>query len=79
MHQSSSVIVGQLGDVRISEGDQFFAVYEKSSKQSSGISSIASECHYGESDQAWRSRLLVSTYLFVRCNNHKCVCTSVKR
>ena len=53
----ASVIVGQLGDVRISEGDQFL-LYMKFANKSPGISSIASKCHYGESDQSWSSRVL---------------------
>ena len=55
----ASVIVHQLGDVRISEGDQFLLYLRNlPSKESPRIPPVASECDYGTSTEAWSSRLL---------------------
>ena len=54
----ASVIADQLYDVRIGEGDQFLAVHAKFARQSARVSSIASECHYGETAFCRSSGLL---------------------
>ena len=74
----ASVIVGQVGDVRISEGDQFLLYMRNLPNKVQGISSIASECHYGESDQAWSSRLLYQNQSPRRSWNCACCATCAK-